>query len=603
MAAPYTTKQSQRPKRWHLIGSDADPAATNEKIRTLSSSLGIAPLAAQLLINRGISDPNTARAFLNPSLNDLLDPADLTGIAPAVKRIEQAVRNNEKIVLYGDYDVDGITGIAILWHCLKLTGYDTEYYVPHRTEEGYGLNRTAIDQFIAKGTTVMITIDCGITAYDEIAHAAANGIDVILTDHHKLEGPLPPAMAIVHPDLPDQHYGNTALCGAGVAFKLAWALAQRFSGAEKVTPEFRSYLLSATSLAALGTIADMVPLTGENRILARFGLQGLPAVPLPGMAALIEAAGLSNKPLNSTDIGFALAPRLNAAGRMGHAQLAVELFTRSSAARATAIAVYLESQNRQRQKAQRELLTEALQQVKANGLDGPDQYGLVLSGENWHGGIVGLVASGVVDAYHKPTVILSCKNGQASGSARSVEGFDLFAALQACSEHLEQFGGHAMAAGLRIAPENIAVFADAFNTYVKKNLDDSQRAPVLNLDATVRIDELDMATMNVLEHLEPFGQGNPKILLSAEGLTLAAPVRLMGKKSDHLQLTVCHKDIHRSTLQPGQAMRAVGFGMGKLEKKFADADHFDVVFEPVINHFNGNSTVEMMLKDIRIHKA
>ena len=320
----------------------------------LAKQLSTSELIAQLLYNRGIDSKSEAQQFLQPALNDLIDPHRMTGIAPAVKRIQKALHDNEKIVLYGDYDVDGITGVAILWHCLKLAGVEVEYYVPHRLTEGYGLNSEAIEKLADKGAQLIVSIDCGITACAEAKLAKELGIDLIITDHHTQDEHLPDAYAIVHPNLPDQDYPNQHLCGAAVAFKLAWALAQQISGSKKVTPEFRSFLLNATALAALGTIADVVPLVGENRILTSFGLAGLAQSKNIGIQALIQACGLDGEKLDSTDIGFKLAPRLNAAGRMGHARLAVELFTKSSPQKAAEIAVYLEQQNRLRQKNRKE---------------------------------------------------------------------------------------------------------------------------------------------------------------------------------------------------------------------------------------------------------
>ena len=571
-----------------------------EQAAPLARQLSARTLIGQLLCNRGITTHPEAKSFLQPSLNDLLEPNRLIGIPPAAKRIVKALHDDEKIVLYGDYDVDGITGIAILWQCLRLAGTEVAYYVPHRLDEGYGLNTESIRQLAEKGAKLIVTIDCGITAVEQAAEARKLGVDLIITDHHEYSGQLPPAVSIVHPDLPGQDYPNKNLCGSGVAFKLAWALAQNFSGAQKVSPEFRDYLLSATGFAALGTIADVVPLTGENRVLTHFGMQGLASSPDKGMQALIKAAGLAGAKLQSADIGFRLAPRLNAAGRMGHARLAVELFTNSTEPRAAQIASYLESQNTQRQKVQKEITAQAVAQVSAMGMDKDDWHGIVLSEDNWHGGVVGIVASKVVDKYHRPTAVISLANGQGQGSCRSVRGFDICQALRACSEHLLEFGGHAMAAGLKIEPDKIEAFRSAFNSYALEHLGKDQLVASIDIDAAVGLDELDMSTTEMIERLGPFGQGNPRVLLLASQLHLVGQPQQIGKKGDHLALTVTQKPSEAAALQQGTMMRAVAFGKAKWLKKLIDAPTFDAVFEPVINRFNGNTTVEMIVRDIRI---
>jgi single-stranded-DNA-specific exonuclease len=566
----------------------------------LAKKVRVPELVAQLLYNRGVSDFESAQRFLQPTLNDLIEPDQLPGMAQAVKRIQQALADEEKIVLYGDYDVDGITGVAILWHCLKMYGVEVEYYVPHRIEEGYGLNEEAIRQLARQRAKLIITVDCGITAQASAALAAEMGVDLIITDHHKLEGELPLATAIVHPDLPDSKYPNKNLCGAAVAFKLAWALAQEFSGAKKVTPEFREFLLSATALAALGTIADVVPLTGENRTLAHFGLQGLAASKETGIRALIEAAGLTGARLDSFDIGFKLAPRLNAAGRMGHARLAAELFTRSSESRAREIAAYLESQNRQRQKVEKEITAQAIEQVKSLGMDQDDWRGIVVADEGWHGGVIGIVASRIVDRYRKPTIVISIQQDKAMGSGRSVPGFDICRALEECVVHLAGFGGHTMAAGLNLEPARIEDFRRAFNEYACRHLREEDTQSSIDIDAEVTLEQLNYQTVKMIEQMGPFGAGNPKVHLLARNLHLVCPPRRMGQKGEHLQLTVAAKDDSSPHMRPGAMFRAVAFGKARWEKKLLDAQSFDLVFQPVLNHFNGNTTVEMIAEDFRI---
>lgn len=565
-----------------------------------ASQLRVPVLIAQLLYNRGVMEFDQARRFLQPSLNDLIEPQRLNGLAAAVRRVRQAMSKGEKIVLYGDYDVDGITGVAILWRCLKMAGGEVDYYVPHRIEEGYGLNTEAIRLLAEKGTQLIVTVDCGIAGIESANLAAQLGVDMIITDHHKIEGELPRAVAIVHPNLPGQDYPNKDLCGAGVAFKLAWGLAQEFSGAQKVSAEFREYLLNVTALVSLGTIADVVPLQGENRILAVFGMQALINSVDQGIMAIMKAAGLQSGKLLSSDVAYRLAPRLNAAGRMGHARLAVELLTKSTDKRSAEIANYLENQNRQRQKVEKQITAEALEQVKALGMNKKGWRGIVVAGENWHGGVVGIVASRIVDKYQRPTVVISLQGDKAMGSCRSVAGFDMYRALASCESCLESYGGHAMAAGITMDPGKIEWFREAFNQYACNHLSDNDLMVKIEADAEVKIQDLDVATVGQMERLGPFGSGNPEVRLIARGLRLVGPPRCIGQKGEHLQITVAAKDNAEAHLKVGGVMRAVAFGKAAWEKKLIDAASFDLLFEPVINRFNGNPTAEMMVQDIQI---
>ena len=412
----------------------------------LARALRTSPLVATMLHNRGAGEPCAGGKFLTPKLSDLHDPLVLPGVETAARRIEQAVRDGEKIVIYGDYDVDGMTAVAILHRCLRMIGGDVEFYVPHRLEEGYGVNAEAVDKIVAGGAKLMVTVDCGITAAAEVARARQGGVDVIITDHHAPPETLPDATAVVHPALPGSDYPNPGLCGAGVALKLAWQIAREVTGADRVTDELREFLLDATCLAALGTIADVVPLREENRALAVFGLRGLPGSSHPGLGALLESANLVNEKLDAYHVGFRLAPRLNACGRMGHAQLAVELLTTAGPQEARRIAQYLQQQNSERQKTEREITAQAIEMVRAQGLDGPESRAIVLASEDWHGGVIGIVASRLVDRFHRPAILIAINgDGTGQGSGRSIAGFDMHKALHACGEHLMSYGGHAMA--------------------------------------------------------------------------------------------------------------------------------------------------------------
>ncbi len=569
--------------------------------KEMARHMSIPELLVQLLYNRGVTELDSARAFLSPSLNDLIEPQAFTGMEPAVRRIREAVAKKQKITLYGDYDVDGIVGVAILWRCLHLAVAEVDFYVPHRLEEGYGLNVEAIRQLAEQGTKLIVTVDCGIRGHEAVAEAIRLGIDVIVTDHHKIEGEPVAALTIVHPGLPGQQYPNPHLCGAGVAFKLAWGLAQSFSGATKVSDEFRAFLLSATALAGLGTIADVVPLLGENRALVRFGMDGLVNSSDHGIRALMVAAGLNGGKLKSSDVAFRLAPKINAAGRMGHARLAVELLTKSSPDKAMEIARYLESQNRLRQKVEKEIAEQAIEQVRHLKMDTKKWRAIVVNHEEWHGGVIGIVASRLVDKFGKPTIVITRSGEKMMGSCRSIPGFDICLALEACSEYLLGFGGHTMAAGLTLEESRIDLFRETFNQYAIEHLSEADLAATLDIDAEAVIADLRLPTVEAIERLQPFGQGNPPVRLALRGLELVGQPLTMGAKGAHLAFSVAEKGNREAVLRPGGMMRVVAFSQAKWDKKLRDAESFDLVAEPVINRFNGNTTVELVAEDIHFH--
>jgi len=568
-------------KTWHVRRAD-------DRAPGLARALRVSPVLAQVLINRDIADPDKARAFLSPKLTDLIEPDRLSQIGRAVERIRRGLTDGELITVYGDYDVDGITSVTILWHLLTMLGGRVEYYIPHRLDEGYGLNDEAIRQLAQNGTRLIITVDCGITAVSQAELAAELGMDMIITDHHQAADILPQAEAIVHPRMED--YPNPDSAGAMVALKLAWALVNTYKAGGQTSSEFRRFLLDATTLAAMGTIADVVDLRGENRVLTSYGLKTLGESNLMGIRALLESADLGGKDLDSYHVAFRLAPMLNAAGRMGHARLAVELLTSDSEVRCAQIAGYLKDQNRLRQQYQRKIFSQAADMITAAGLNHPDHKTIVLADEKWHGGIVGIVASRVIDKYFRPTIMISTANSIAQGSARSVEGFDILAAIRACSEHLVSFGGHAMAAGLKIEKDNIAGFTAAIEEYAQQNLDEEKLVSKLNIDRVCSISDMSHSVVKELSLLEPTGQGNPKPLFATRGVRWMSPPRRVGAKGDHLQIAITDNTA---------SVRCIGFGMGKLEKKLLESDGFNVAYEPQINTYNGNSSVQFVLADIQ----
>jgi single-stranded-DNA-specific exonuclease len=574
--------RTSREKIWVITPPDSRSSA-------LAKSLNVSPLVAQLLINRGVTDVQSGSAFLRPKLSDLISPELLPGVTDAAGRIKQALLQKQKITIYGDYDVDGIAGVAILWQILTLLGAKVDYYIPHRVDEGYGLNTEAVESIAKSGTQLLITVDCGITAHPAAQLAQKLGLDLIITDHHRFADSLPQAQIIVHPAL-DKSYPNPDSAGSLVAFKLGWAVADLFKSGPKLSPQIRDFMLNATSLAAMGAIADIMELRGENRTLTTYGLSLLSDSRLPGLRALIESAELTGKGLDSFHIGFRLAPMLNAAGRLGHARLAVELLTSTNQPHANEIAEYLKTQNAQRQRFERKIFTHACQLIAQQGLDKPERRTIVLADPSWHSGVVGIVASRIVDKFFRPVIIINSGSTPAQGSARSVPGFDILAGIAACSEHLVTFGGHKMAAGVTVHPENIRKFAEALENYAQTHLHEEHTTPKLHIDALASLSSFNLDSVNELRLLGPFGQGNPEPLFATKGVTLAATPRRVGTNADHLQLAVTD---HTNSI------RCIAFRMGSLEKKLLERDTFDIAYHASIDSFNGNSSIQLVVEDIR----
>ena len=555
----------------------------------LARSLRTGTLIAQLLHNRGIDDADDARTYLAPKLTDLHDPETLSGAVEAAEAILATVRAKRKIVLYGDYDVDGMTGVAILYRGLQRLGAEVDYYIPHRIDEGYGLNLSAIETIAAGGAELVITVDCGIRAIDCAARAAELGLKLIVTDHHSPGDALPTAAAIVHPAL-GSGYPNAHLCGAGVALKLAWQLCRAASGATRVTDELKAFLLDATCMAALGTVADVVPLIGENRALVMHGLRNLPATTHPGLRALMAESSLTGRSVGAYDVGFRLAPRLNAAGRMGHAREAAELLIRADQIDCRAPARALSRQNTERQKIERALTAEAGEMVVARGLDGDDSRAIVLAKQGWHAGVIGIVASRLVGRFHRPAVLICLDGAAGRGSARSIPGYSIAEAFTACSEHLISHGGHAMAAGLTIDADRVDAFAEALASHARERITAEMLTPVLPIDAEVNLADLSVPIVQQIESMAPFGAGNAPVMLAVRDATIHAAPKRMGARGDTLSLL----------LSAGRTrVRCVGFGMGNLVDRLPGVRTVHVAGEPSINRYAGRVSAEMMLKDVR----
>ena len=575
-------------KRWRIHPHDQD------RIAALQRAAQIPAVLAQLMICRGISDPDQARHFLDPKLSHLRDPRLLPGCTRAAELIHQAIGAGRRIVIYGDYDVDGVTGTAILRQCIEMLGGDVGYYVPHRIDEGYGLNHQAIRLLASQKAELIVTVDCGIASVDEAVTARECGLELIISDHHQAPDPLPEAAAIVHPALPGSLSPFAGLSGSGVALKLAWAICQQASGAQKVGQRMRSFLLQAVGLAALGTVADVVPLVDENRVLVRYGLASVKEQPCLGLATLMEIVGLKDRPqLSAEDVGFTLGPRLNAAGRLGQARLAVELLITDRPDRARELASYLDQLNASRQTLERSIYLAAHKQAKEH-FDPVRDAALVLADRGWHPGVIGIVAGRLAEKYRRPVVLISwdqlgVKPG--IGSARSVPGFDLHAALAACAQHLLSYGGHRAAAGLRLEESKIESFRDDFCEYADAEISQEDRVAEILIDAEAPLGAMTLNLVGQLERLAPFGHANDRPLLCTSSVTLAGDPRPIGSGGRHLSLRLRQHEV---------TLRAVAFGGGEWADELAALDQpIDVAFRPVINTFAGRRNVELHLVDWR----
>jgi len=576
------------PKRWRITNYDS------ELVAALERAAGIPTLVAQLLLARGISCPDAAKIFLEPKLSGLREPEELPGVELATKLISQAIQDKSRITIYGDYDADGMTATAILFRCLRLLGASVDFYIPHRIDEGYSLNADALRKLAAQGTQLVITVDCGVASVPESKLAQELGLTLIITDHHQLAEELPVAAAIVHPGLPDSDYPFDGLCGAAVAFKLAWALCQSASDSKKVPPRLRNFLLQAVGLAAVGTVADVVPLIDENRILVRSGLACLKSNPTMGIAALLRSTKLEEKPaLQCDDLGYVICPRLNAAGRLQQAELAVELLITEDEQRANAITLYIEELNLQRQSLESKVRRSAKKQAKEFGQP-HEPPALVLADHEWHPGIIGIVAGRLAEEYCCPVVMIANDAlgvKSSIGSARSVPGFNLHEALAECGHLLESHGGHAAAAGLRVHPDKIASFREAFCKLATTQISEEERTSELLVDAEASLQMLTRQTVEQIESLAPFGQGNKQPVFCASDVTLAGEPKRMGATGRHLSMMF---DQH------GIKMRAVAFGCGDWEEELIAANGpLSIAFRPVLNSFRGRTTVEIHLADWR----
>lgn len=596
--------------RWQWRNPDVT-TENNHHNNTPSSEFP--PLILRLITARNLLDlsrldsPQALRAEVNHlvrgSLHDLHDASLLPGVPQAAEKLRAAIQNKKQIIIYGDYDVDGITATAILYHSLKLADPDANIrtYVPHRLNEGYGLNTDALDTLKAQSADLVISVDCGISATQTAQHAKSIGLDLIITDHHNLpenESDLPDAAVLVHPRLPGSQYPFGDLCGAGVAFKLAWQFAILWCGSQNVSEPFRNLLTNLLAFAALGTIADVVPLLDENRTIARFGLRMMRDTNFPGLNALIKAAGLDDESkIDSEAVGFRLAPRLNAAGRMGHAAEAVKLFTNATFEEATQLANDLNAANLDRQKTEKQIFDTAVDLAESSGQTAPENRIIILAHENWHPGVVGIVCSRLVERFSRPAILMQRKPDIIKGSGRSIDGYSMHHALSTVADkYLTTWGGHDMAAGLSLKPEHFDDFVKELTQHANQNITLVDLTPKIIIDAAATLDEFNQPTVRTLASLGPFGRKNPRPIFLVRNLRLQSPPQEMGANGKHLALKVTSRET------PNKIFRLVGWNMGTLAHKLAAGKTIDAILQPKLNTWQGRTTVEAELRDFRINR-
>lgn len=574
------------------------PAAP-EEATALARAMGVPRVVGHLLWNRGVRDRVAATSFLTPRLTELVSPDALPDMGLAAARVARAVRGGESIAVCGDYDVDGMTGTALLVRFLRLAGGTASYAIPDRVADGYGLSVRTVERLAAEGVKLLITVDNGVGAIDALERAKALGLDAIITDHH-LPGPrLPPAVAIVDPFVPSARHRTdlppgaasatglaSHLCGCGLAFKLAWGTSEVLQRARR-DEKLKQFLVDAMGLVALATVADVMPLIGENRVLVTAGLSALRASKSPGIRALLEVAGLSASTLSADDIAWRLAPRLNAAGRMNHPEHAIDLFTTDDPVLAASLAQELESANETRKEIERGITEIALVEAGSRVLG---RRSLVVSGEGWHRGVIGIVAARLVDAHARPTVVIGFEGEGGRGSCRTTGGVNLVEALTRCGAFLTRYGGHAMAAGLEIDRASMPAFEAAFEEAVRLQQGEAMPERTITVDADVSASEFTLDTAEQIRRLAPFGSGNPEPRFLLRGVKLAGRPKLMGAGSAHLSFVA---------QVPGGGIRVVAFKQAQAFDLVASGAPVDLVATPTVNEWRGVRTPEFQVSSIR----
>ncbi|WP_394748186.1 single-stranded-DNA-specific exonuclease RecJ [Spongiimicrobium salis] len=564
--------------RWTL-----KPKPEPKQIKALAHALKVDDLIAQLLVQRGISSYEEAKKFFRPKLSDLHDPFLMKDMDLAVTRIESAIAREENILIYGDYDVDGTTAVALVSSYLMTYYPNVATYIPDRYEEGYGVSYQGIDFAEDNGFSLIIALDCGIKAIDKVQYAAEKEIDFIICDHHRPGDQLPIAVAVLDPKREDCDYPYDELCGCGVGFKLIQALGSR---RDKDIQDLLSYL----DLVATAIGADIVPITGENRVLAHYGLQVINSCPRTGFKAIIEQ--LKKKTLTITDVVFTIAPRINAAGRMKHGQHAVNLLTETDDAQARQFAEEIDAYNTHRRSLDQEITEEALEQIKENKEE--EDYTSVVYNKNWHKGVIGIVASRLIETYYRPTLVFTKSGHKLAASARSVKGFDVYNALQQCADCIEQFGGHKYAAGLTLQEDQYPAFKARFEKVVSETIDTSLLTPEILIDAQVNLEDMTPKLMRVLKQMAPFGPGNMSPVFMTDNLKDSGYAKGVGEHGKHLKLAASQNNT--------KAMGGIGFNLGQKLPLVMQRKPFSAVFSLEENEWQGNVSLQLRVKDIRATK-
>ena len=567
-------------REWRLRDS-GDP----ENVAQLSAELGIDPVLASLLVTRGVHTFEEARSFFRPSLSALHDPFLMKDMDLAVARLEKAVASQEKILVYGDYDVDGTTAVALVYSFIRRLTSSVDFYIPDRYDEGYGVSKKGIDWASDNGFTLIITLDCGIKAIDKVKYAADKGIDLIICDHHLPEEEIPAAAAVLDPKREDCTYPFDDLSGCGVGFKLVQAYSQ------KNGLPFES-LLPLLDLLVVSIASDLVTVVGENRVLAHFGLKRLNEEPRIGLQAMINLANLEQGHVTIDDIVFKIGPRINAAGRMESGRLAVELLTAETEEAAVTIGSQINDNNNERKSIDREITKAALDMVQ-DGTCCSSENAVIVYGPDWNKGVVGIVASRLVEAYYKPAFVLTKSNGFVTGSARSVRGFDLYEAISSCADLLENYGGHIYAAGLTLREENLPEFVRRIDKYVGEHISDEMATPIVDVDSEINFSQITPKFFRILKQFQPFGPGNSAPVFLTKNVYDDGNGRKVGPGGQHLKLELIQES------QPYHQISAIAFNMASLFEHIRNGNPIDICYSVVENYYRGNSTIQLRIKDMR----
>ena len=567
-------------REWRLRDS-GDP----ENVAQLSAELGIDPVLASLLVTRGVHTFEEARSFFRPSLSALHDPFLMKDMDLAVARLEKAVASQEKILVYGDYDVDGTTAVALVYSFIRRLTSSVDFYIPDRYDEGYGVSKKGIDWASDNGFTLIITLDCGIKAIDKVKYAADKGIDLIICDHHLPEEEIPAAAAVLDPKREDCTYPFDDLSGCGVGFKLVQAYSQ------KNGLPFES-LLPLLDLLVVSIASDLVTVVGENRVLAHFGLKRLNEEPRIGLQAMINLANLEQGHVTIDDIVFKIGPRINAAGRMESGRLAVELLTAETEEAAVTIGSQINDNNNERKSIDREITKAALDMVQ-DGTCCSSENAVIVYGPDWNKGVVGIVASRLVEAYYKPAFVLTKSNGFVTGSARSVRGFDLYEAISSCADLLENYGGHIYAAGLTMREENLPEFVRRIDKYVGEHISDEMATPIVDVDSEINFSQITPKFFRILKQFQPFGPGNSAPVFLTKNVYDDGNGRKVGPGGQHLKLELIQES------QPYHQISAIAFNMASMFEHIRNGNPIDICYSVVENYYRGNSTIQLRIKDMR----